>query len=817
MPLSVRQLVQRLRTWPPSGPRWTLRSSAWILFLALGVAMTVGYFLLPTADAMDLYYQLPGMVAVVAILLGIRLHRPSDARPWVALASGLTLSSLGDWTSVLLSRLGINPFPSVADVFYLGGMLVVVVAIVWLARGRIPGGDRASLLDALIVAVGVALLTWVFLMAPIVSDTTQSLLEIAVALAYPAIDILLLGIMVRLILAPGSHVMAVRLLIGALVAFLLADYPYAFLSLSGGYYNGNIIDAGWMIGAVLWGAAALHPSMARIAEPVQPAEVHFGIWRLGLLAGASLMAPAVLVIEALTGGRIDVPVVATGCVVLFLLVIARLDSVVGQLRTTLDQRRLLETELERRALHDPLTGLANRVLFHDRLEHALCRREGNVAVMFIDLDDFKTVNDAHGHAAGDRVLTAVAESFRSSLRPGDTVARLGGDEFAILLAESPDRYEAGVVAGRLLRAAQVPVNVGGFVYSIGASIGISLAGTASSVDAASALADDLMRDADIAMYVAKGQGKGTFIVFEATEHKEVVRGIELRTDLETAISEEQFELEYQPIIDLESGVVAGVEALVRWRHPTLGLLAPAEFIPLAETTGAIVPLGRWILSQACRHAVAMVPAVKSVTSKGVTTLALPQPEEPEGPYVSVNLSAVQIADPGFADTATEILAASGLAPGRLVLELTETARLDHIAAGTAIHDLRAMGVRLAIDDFGTGFASLSQLRRTPFDILKIDRSFVTAVATDARDEAVVTGILDLARRLEVEVVAEGIEDGVQLARLRAAGCGFGQGFHFAEPMRLPELRTFLREHAGVTDPGFRVRARARRGSLVPDA
>ena len=342
------------------------------------------------------------------------------------------------------------------------------MAVLWLARGRIPGGDRASLLDALIVAVGVGMLSWVFVMAPIVADESQSLGEIAVALAYPLLDIALLGVLVRLVLQPGAQPMSLRLLIAALVAFLASDFPYAVMSLTGGYETGNIVDLGWMVGAVLWGSAALHPSMLSIGDPVERSTAdQFSAFRLLLLVAASLMGPAVLVYQWVNGEPIDVPVIAAGCVTIFLLVIMRLGAVVDALRTTLDERRVLEGELERRALHDPLTGLANRTLFHDRLGHALARRSGSVAVMFLDLDDFKTVNDAYGHAAGDKVLRAVADALHGAVRAEDTVARLGGDEFAVLLDDSPDRYEAALVAGRLLGAVQVPVHLAGYQHAIG--------------------------------------------------------------------------------------------------------------------------------------------------------------------------------------------------------------------------------------------------------------------------------------------------------------------------------------------------------------
>lgn len=761
-------------------PRILGAETAWKAWLGLGMAMVVAYFMLPTQELQDYLYQLPGMLAALAVVAGVVIHRPPDRRPWLILATGLALSSAGDWTWVILDRVyGLEPFPSVADVFYLAGMGLVAVALLWLVRGRVPGGDRAGLLDALIVAVGFGMVSWVFLMAPIVADTTQSFGEIAVALAYPMLDILLLGVMVRLLLAPGQRVTAMQFLIGAVVAFLVADYPYAFLALQGTYQTGQLVDGGWLLGAAFWGASALHPSMRHVADPVEPGEAGFSLWRLVLLAAASLMAPAVLVIEGMTGARIDIPVIAAGCIVLFLLVIARLSGVVSDLRTTLQLRRILENELERRALHDPLTGLANRVLFRDRLEHALDRRRPTVAVLFLDLDDFKTVNDTAGHGAGDAVLCSVAETLRLTVRPADTVARLGGDEFAVLLDETADVYEAGLVAGRLISALQTPVSVAGHRHSIGVSIGISL-GTSSS-----ATADEMMREADIAMYVAKGKGKGRFTVFEAATHEGVVRGMELRGDMDEAIRHEQFELYYQPVLHLATGAVVGVEALVRWRHPTRGLLLPAEFIPLAEMTGAIVPLGRWILTQACREVARWAKEGESAAADR---------------FMCVNLSALQLMQPGFGDLVAELLVSYGLAPRQLLLELTETSRLDQEAARANLVQLRELGTRLAIDDFGTGYASLSQLSRIPFDMLKIERSFVARLSPGSRAESLLWGVIDLARRLEISVVAEGIETKQQHARLREMGCAYGQGFLFARPMPAAKLRRYLRPAPAPSAP-----------------
>jgi diguanylate cyclase (GGDEF)-like protein len=773
----------RLRAFRASGA-----GAAWKLWLGSGLAMSVSYFALPSQALQDVLYQVPGMLAVVAVVIGVIIHRPSDSRPWWVLALGLALSSVGDWTWVVLdSAYGLDPFPSVADVFYLAGMGLVAASLLWLVRGRVPGGDRAGVLDALIAAVGFGMLSWLFLMTPIVANPSQSAVEIAVALAYPMLDILLLGVMVRLFLAPGRRVTSLWFLIAALVAFLAADFPYALLALDGSYQTGNLVDAGWLVGAAFWGAAALHPSMRNVADPVAPGERRFSGWRMALLAGASLMPPVVLVVEAASGGPIDVPVIATGCVVLFLLVILRLEGVVNDLRATLRQRSVLEAELQRRAMHDPLTGLANRVLFRDRLGQALARRDGRVAVLFLDLDDFKTVNDTWGHAAGDALLVEVAGALRRNVRGGDTVARLGGDEFAVLLEDGPDMYGAGQVADKLIGAVAAPVSISGNRLATGVSVGVSLGmhGTAT--------AEDLMRDADIAMYVAKGKGKGCFTVFESDTHQHVVRGLELRSDLQRAIEQKEFELYYQPVVHLASGATVGVEALVRWHHPGLGLLQPADFIPLTETTGAIVPLGRWILERACRDAARWADGDR---------------------FVGVNLSALQLVQPGFADLVASILSSSGLAPQRLLLELTETTRLDQEAGAANLAQLERMGIRLAIDDFGTGWASFSQLRRIPFDIVKIDRSFVEHLSAGSRSESLISGIVDLARRLGVAVIAEGIETDAQRAHLQRLGAAYGQGFHLARPMPIAKLRKHLAPAPvpPATAPGA---VRAPRASLRP--
>ncbi len=771
-----------LRRLPASS---AIRASGWLIFLAAGMVATAVYLLIPSQNVQDVVYQVPGTLAVGAIVAGVAIHRPSNARPWLLMAAGLLLTTAGDWIWVAYDFTAgdLQPFPSVADLFYVIGQIFILGSVVWLAKGRIPGGDRAGLLDAAIISVGAALLSWVFIMAPTAADSTESSLTMAVALAYPVLDLAALAVTVRLLLAPGRRTPTLWLVIAALVGYLAADFTFALLALDDGYHVGMVIDAGWLLAAFCWGAAALHPSMADVSAPVESAEAHLGGRRLALLAGASLMAPAVLLVQWARGGALDVPVIAAGSVVLFLLVIARLSGVVGELRLALNRRHILEEELQRRALSDPLTGLANRTLFNDRLRHSLARREGAVSVLYLDLDDFKRVNDAYGHAMGDSVLRSVATALERSIRSEDTAARLGGDEFAILVEHPEAASDTQRLADRLQAAirecaAQVEPD-----FTMGASIGIT-SGLCGVADPGA-----LLREADIAMYVAKGQGKGRAMVFEPAKHAEVMRSLALRAELEHAIRDQQFELHYQPIVDLATGAAVGAEALVRWRHPSRGLLPPLDFIPMAESTGVIPLLGAWIVREACQTAArwARRPAA-----------------DPDW-FVSVNLSGLQLVAPEFEETIRGALAESGLEPHRLLLELTESSRLDHAAATGVIGRLREMGVRLGLDDFGTGYASLIQLARVPFDMVKIDQGFVMSVheeaATTARADSLIRGVVDMASHLDMVVVAEGIETGDQLARLRALGCQYGQGFFFSRPVPAAQLARQLAAQG---------RARARR-------
>jgi diguanylate cyclase (GGDEF)-like protein/PAS domain S-box-containing protein len=441
------------------------------------------------------------------------------------------------------------------------------------------------------------------------------------------------------------------------------------------------------------------------------------------------------------------------------------------------QRKQLEEQLVRQALNDPLTGLANRALFADRLEHALAhgQRPGvTVAILVIDLDGFKDINDSLGHDAGDDLLMIAGMRLQGHARPGDTVARLGGDEFGVLL-EDIAADEAVRSAEALLEGLATPIVLRDRDLTPTASIGIAIA--------AGEDAETLLRNADTAMYAAKRQGKGRYALFEPAMHATVIERLDLAADLSRAVEKGQLHLCYEPQISLASGRICCLEALVRWRHPARGEVSPGEFIPLAEDTGMILAIGRWVLREACRQ-------VKAWQERWPAPAPL---------TIAVNLSARQLQHPGIVDEVRAALAAAGLDPQSLVLEITETAIMEHLdAAITLLTELRRLGVRLALDDFGTGYSSLSYLQRLPVDILKIDRSFVAGVARSTEDSALARGILTLGQTLGLETVAEGIETAEQLAALRALGCQLGQGYLFARPLGPAAVDALLeRHHPGV--------------------
>jgi diguanylate cyclase (GGDEF)-like protein/PAS domain S-box-containing protein len=446
------------------------------------------------------------------------------------------------------------------------------------------------------------------------------------------------------------------------------------------------------------------------------------------------------------------------------------------------ERKKLEQELRHQAFHDSLTDLANRALFENRLAHALeglRRREGGLAVVFIDLDDFKTVNDSLGHTAGDELLRAVGERLRYNLRGADTAARLGGDEFGVLLDGATTADAATEASSRLIAALEPPFTIDGRHLNISASLGIALATSGRET------MQELMRNADLAMYEAKRRGGAQARVFEKAMHEIVLGRLELGAELQRAVDEEQFELHFQPVVRLDTAAVIGAEALVRWRHPDRGLLGPDQFLPLAEQTGLIVPIGRWVMAEACR------------------TLAAWQEASPRRQplTLSVNVSMRQLHDAQVVEDVRGALGDAAIPPEQLVLEITESFLADETEAALVwMQRLRALGVRLAVDDFGTGYSALSYLQRFPIDMLKIDRSFVEHARPTSPSLNLVRSIVQLGRSLHLDLVAEGIEEAEQAEALLAMGVTSGQGYYYARPLEPAHFASLLASDARLRLP-----------------
>jgi diguanylate cyclase (GGDEF)-like protein/PAS domain S-box-containing protein len=441
--------------------------------------------------------------------------------------------------------------------------------------------------------------------------------------------------------------------------------------------------------------------------------------------------------------------------------------------TDITERKALEERLAHQAFHDPLSGLPNRTLFLDRLRHALAwheRRNGTLAVLFLDLDNFKLINDSLGHHIGDRLLVAVAERLGQCLRSQDTAARLGGDEFTILLEDIATADDAIRVARRVQEQLQAPFALDGHELFASASIGIAVS------TPANAQPEALLRDADTAMYRAKFNGKARLELFDLSMNERAMQRLELETDLRRAVTRNEFRVYYQPIVRLADGHVGELEALVRWEHPRRGLVPPAEFIPLAEETGLILPIGRFVLEQACRQLREWQTAFGNAAPL----------------VLSVNLSARQFQNPDLEQEILQALRATGLSPASLKLEITESVMMqDAEATIRLVRKLKRIGIHLAIDDFGTGYSSLTYLQQFPIDILKIDRSFIDRIGKDLGTIAIIRAIITLARSLNLRVTAEGIETAAQLVELRALGCEQGQGYYFSPPLTADATQQLL--------------------------
>ena len=740
-----------------------MRRHAWALYIASTMVVATLYFALPTTTLSKLIlYNGIGLSAVVAVFVGIARNKPANARAWRFIGAGAASFLSADICYYVLEAMSPEtPFPSPADGLYLLMYPLVIAGLVSLLRQNQRRRDWAGVIDAAMVAVATFAALGVFVMDQYLVDDSLGLAGRLISLAYPVMDVALVAVAARLAGTVHLRHPAYALLTGGLLSLLVADSIYGVLNSAGVFQTGGFADLFWIGFYVLIAAAALHPG---VSSEVTPREVRVFVTRPRLVM-MCLVVVTVPAINLIWGKPIDKVLMNVSATIMFLLMLARTMGLMAVVQH--NERRAVHD-----ARHDSLTGLANRVLFGERVEQFVNGRDdGVVAVLFVDLDDFKIVNDSLGHQVGDQLLVTVSERLRTAVRTVDVVARLSGDEFAILLESAVDRQDAIGVAERVQTLLAEPIDVGGREVLVTASVGICVE-RRSEVDNA----DVLLRAADVAMYRAKRKGKGRFEFFEPGMHLEAVERLDLRTDIQIALERGQFRVHYQPITRCGERDIASVEALVRWEHPTRGLIFPDRFIPLAEQTGQIVPLGRWVLREACMQVTRWKREYGDRAPKGV----------------AVNLSVRQLHDPKLLEDVADALSQSGLEPSSLTLEITESMLIDDTDRGSRVLDqLKALKVKIAIDDFGTGYSSLSYLRRFPVDVIKIDRSFVKEMEASPTSEALVRGIIDLSHTLQVATVAEGIETKKQEATLARLGCDFLQGFLIARPAPADKIERLL--------------------------
>ena len=708
------------------------------------------------------------LAALLTLVLSVWLRRPVRLWPWVAIAGALTLFILAAVARATYNTTG-NLTASrslVPDLIVLPGYLLLAAGLFGFAppSKHRPLDNSSILLDGAIAALSLAALAWVFAIEPTLARQSSPLTVRLVLTAYPPTDLFLLVVTMRIAFSRETNpAPAFWLLLAALSMMFIGDLLYTFADLYRFHYPAGTLDLPYSLAYLCAGAAALHPSMRSLTEPSRQRPAAATKGRIALVSVA-LLIPALLMLSPQT----DDTTTRWG---LFLILIALGIVAVLRIVQAINTAAHSEARLVFQATHDGLTGLPNRRLMEQHLERLLEQPtdDTQVALLFLDLDRFKLVNDTHGHTHGDELLVQVAERLRANVKSTDMVTRIGGDEFMIVLGNVISVSQALDMADRLRLCLRDPFVVRGMNFFMTASVGLAFA----SGDDIYATSEALIRDADTAMYQAKEAGRDAVAVFDESVRKRITERLELETDLRSAVAQSQLYLVYQPIVRLPAGLVVGVEALVRWLHPTYGVIPPAKFIPLAEESGLISEIGGWVLEEAT--------AQLALWSRRFPEL--------ERLYVSVNLSGVQLHDELIVERVRELITRSGLRGSSLALELTESVLMeDPDAAAATLGELRKLGVRVAIDDFGSEYSSLAYLQRFPATILKIDRSFVECLAqADSASATLIASVVAMGRALGITTVAEGVETAAQGKRLLELGCNEVQGFLYSRPVRADKL------------------------------
>ena len=738
--------------------------------IGVATALYVAYLVVApgsgaTVTAVNDVLQAAVPLCFAAPILALAGRRSSGRQrnAWWLLTGAAVSWGLGQaaWTWFEVVRQQPSPYPGPADVGFVAAVPCLFAGVLLFPSSGLRTLGRArAVLDGLLIAGGLFFASYGTFLGVVLDAAEGGLHNQVLALVYPGSDLVILAVVLAAIAKRTRRLAGPLPLVAfGVLSLTVADSAFAYSTALGVDSGPSLTSPFWPLGFALLALAALVP----VSDVPEAVEFTGGplITTLALPYVPLALALVTFAARASSGLGFDGILGVTGAVTGFLLMLRQGVTVMENrdltrhLESTVAELQAREGDLEFQAFHDPLTRLANRALFRDRLGHALDqRRDDLVAVLFVDLDDFKTVNDSLGHEAGDHLLAAVGERLRACVRLGDTVARIGGDEFAVLVEGEQAAVDAAHLGRRVLAALEVPFPIAGRNLRVRASIGIAT-GTHGS-------GESVLQDADLAMYAAKANGKGRIEQFEHSMRTTAVDRLELGGDIHGAVGAGQMRVHLQPIVNLTTLEVEGHEALVRWQHPERGLLGPAAFLPIAEETGAIVPIGWWVLEQACSQA--------QTWSEGLIT---------------VNMATLQVTDPNLIATVAAILARTGVDPARVVLELTESMLIDADDLVPRLEALRELGLHLAIDDFGTGYSSLSYLTRLPVDIVKIDRSFVERLGGPPSDEVLVRAVVHLARSLGLRSVGEGVETVAQLERLQAFGCDSAQGYLFGRPQTEP--------------------------------
>jgi diguanylate cyclase (GGDEF)-like protein len=727
---------------------------------------------------------------------------------WGMIALATLAFALGD-TSWGILELGLEepPFPSIADIFYIVYYPLLLIGVFLLPEKLTSRGEQIKkLLDGGIVMVAALLGFWNFLLGPIVaSNIGYPLLEQVILLAYPVGDIVLLWALLRIVYKRSEKQeegeVPAFLLAASLSVTIVADCIYTYQTLLGTYTSGGVLDIAWrasMLLSVLAGISQITEIQSLKSTGKFPGRLEFLIRKLRAITSYLpylwLLVAYILLIESslasLPMDFLSLSLAVGGIIFLVLLrqIITlsennklnfQLQQTMGRLQTQrselekaneelqneIAERKTVEQQLTHDSLHDAMTDLPNRVLFLDRLGQAIeyCKRrpEYLFAVLFVDIDQFKVINDSLGHLLGDQLLISIGKRMSDCLRSSDTVARFGGDEFAILLEITGNEDSPTRVAEKIQEAIKFPFQLDGHELYVTASIGIVMNMVGYNQP------EEVLRDADIAMYRAKASGKARFEVFDITMRSQAYSRLEMEQELRAALENQEFQLYYQPIVSMESDQVASFEALIRWLHPKRGLLSPGEFLSIAEESGLILPIGKWVLYEACAQLKKWhekYPFLQNVS-------------------INVNVSNRQFSQPDFIEQVVDALQTNSLKAESLKLEIAESVLISNYAAANEIFmRLRDLGIKLQIDDFGSGYSALGYLQHFPISAVKIDKSFIDEMGKGRRGTELIRAIVSMTRELGMETIAEGIETGQQFNELRGLSCNFGQGFLLSKPL-----------------------------------